>query len=301
MITKRFLTAVLICALVLPFCACRTEESTATVTTTTRVSTPAREIPDYGSMLVEFLGVEPSPSTFEELTAMTQKMKQYGFYNEDEEHHYCTLVYNENLYYAIRYEKAQEWFEYFFTYNDYLYFEEENGQHTIRDDSYTGPEGMLMPYNFVVFVDDSGKFLFIVQGYDTLPKVSDDDINAFKGFNPVHFELEEEPDMDRLRDLYPEFFDETHPITKGVEVYVWQTTEESYMFGLMVGTNRTKTDEEIWELFERPLTLDEAKAILNEYGVRKEGISVIPVIQPLSSYLYEIDDEYREKVKQFFE
>jgi hypothetical protein len=107
--------------------------------------------------------------------------------------------------------------------------------------------------------------------------------------------------MAKLKELYPEFFDREKPIAKGVEVYEWQMAEDTYSFGLMFGTNRSKTDEEIWDLQTRPLTLDEAKAILNECGVTKDEIFVIPVVQPVSSYAYEIDDAYRERVSKLFE
>ena len=119
------------------------------------------------------------------------------------------------------------------------------------------------------------------------------------GKTPVLYELDEEPDMDKLREMYPEFFDDVIPM-KGVVVYVWQMSEDSYCFGLMQGRNTVTTDEEIWELAGRPLTLNEAKALLNECGVPQEEISVMPVVQPISSYAYEIDDEYREKVRGFF-
>ena len=115
----------------------------------------------------------------------------------------------------------------------------------------------------------------------------------------VLYELDEEPDMDKLREMYPEFFDDDLPM-KGVVVYVWQMSEDSYCFGLMQGRNTVTTDEEIWELADRPLTLNETKALLNECGVPQEEISVMPVVQPISSYAYEIDDEYREKVRGFF-
>ena len=114
------------------------------------------------------------------------------------------------------------------------------------------------------------------------------------------FTLDEEPDMDKLKEQYPEFFEHDGPPAKGIEVYVWQTAEDSYWFGLMYGTNRSKTEEEIWALGETPLTLNEAKALLNECGVDKEGIFIIPVIQPFSSYAYEIDDGYRERVRKMF-
>ena len=182
MTAKRFLIFILVCALSVPFCACGKKESTAEPTVTTTIVSTVGPLPDYTPELREKLGVEPVPSTFDELIHLSNAMKEYGFYREDEEHHCCTLVHGDNLYYVIRYEKAKEWFEYRFTGNDHLYFEEENGRLIIRDDSFTGPEGMLMPYNFIAFVDNSGKFLIIVQGYEEIPVVSDADINAFKDF-----------------------------------------------------------------------------------------------------------------------
>ncbi len=140
-------------------------------------ATTKRKIPDYSSQIIEYLGVEPVPSTFGELTNLTQSRKDTrGFYREDEEHYCCTLVFRENLYYVIQYEHAQEWFEYFFSYNDYLEFEMEDGKLIILDEDYGGPEGMLMTYWFRVFVDDSCKFLVVVDGYS----VPEADIDAFK-------------------------------------------------------------------------------------------------------------------------
>ena len=182
MSAKRFLIFILVCALSIPFCACENMESPAEPPVTTTTNSSERSLPDYTSELMEHLGVEPEPSTFDELLTLSRAMEGYGHYEEDEERHCCELVYNNNLYYVIRYEKAKEWFEYRFTGADHLYFEEDNGRLIIRDESYSGPEGMLMPYHFIAFVDNSRKFLIIVQGYENIPDVSDDDINAFKNF-----------------------------------------------------------------------------------------------------------------------
>lgn len=84
-------------------------------------------------------------------------------------------------------------------------------------------------------------------------------------------------------------------------MFVWQMSEDTYCFGMIYGTNRDISDEEIWKLAEKPLTLNEAKALLNECGVTKDEIFVIPVIQPVSSYEYEINDDYQERVNKFFE
>ena len=106
-------------------------------------------------------------------------------------------------------------------------------------------------------------------------------------------------EIDRLRAKYPEYFKLN--TFKGIEVYVWQMAENSYYCGLMSGTDRNKTEEEIWDLHKKPLTIEEAKLILKEHGVDKDGYVVIPVVQPYSSYYYEIDDAYRAKVKKLFE
>lgn len=182
---KRLLIFMLVCSLSISFCACKKEENPAeppVTTTTTTIGSSVRSLPDYTPELREHLGVEPEPSTFDELLTLSRAMKGPGFYEEDEEHHCCTLVYNNNHYDVIRYEKAKEWFEYRFTGADHLYFEEDNGRLIIRDDSYSGPEGMLMPYNFIAFVDNSCKYLIIIGGSYEVPTVSDADIDAFKNF-----------------------------------------------------------------------------------------------------------------------
>ena len=181
---KKLLIWISVCVLCVSICACGKKESSEVQTTTTYTPTyvpTEREVPDYSSLLKQNLGVEPAASTFDDLKNLAQTMKdERFFYQEDEQHHYCTLIYNGNRYYVIRYEKAQEWFEYYFTYNDYLDFKEENGRLVIEDESYTGPEGMLMWYRYIAFVDDAGKYLVLVDGGDYVPVVSETDIQTFK-------------------------------------------------------------------------------------------------------------------------
>jgi hypothetical protein len=105
-------------------------------------------------------------------------------------------------------------------------------------------------------------------------------------------------EVERLREKYPEYFELS--AFKGIEIYVWEMAEGSYHCGLMSGTNRNKTEEEIWDLAKKPLTIEEAKLILNELKIDKEYWIIIPVVQPISSYRYEIDDAYREKVRKLF-
>lgn len=113
------------------------------------------------------------------------------------------------------------------------------------------------------------------------------------------YSIDERSEIERLREKYPEYFKISS--FKGIEVYVWEMAEGSYHCGLMSGTNRNKTEEEIWDLAKKSLTVDEAKLILKELGVKKEDIIVIPVVQSFSSYRYEIDDAYRDKVRKLFE
>ncbi len=87
--------------------------------------------------------------------------------------------------------------------------------------------------------------------------------------------------MPALRKKYPEYFDLS--TLKGLEVYVWQMAPESYSCGVMPGTNRNKTLEELMNL--KGATLDEMRAILSAYDMDEEDVSVIPWQNPISSYI----------------
>lgn len=103
--------------------------------------------------------------------------------------------------------------------------------------------------------------------------------------------------LDELRAQYPEYFELSS--FKGIEIYVWETAAERYECGLMSGTNRNKTDSEIASL--KPLTIDDAKLILDSLGVPEADRIVIPVVQKNSGYVYETVDAYREKVQKLFD
>ena len=117
----------------------------------------------------------------------------------------------------------------------------------------------------------------------------------------VIFQIETSVDMDKVKEKYPEFFEIEGEPFKGIEVYVWQMAENSYYCGLMFGTNRNKSDDEIFALQEKALTVDETKALLNDMDVSKDSIFIYAVAQPYSSYLYEIDDDYCNKVSELFD
>ena len=94
-------------------------------------------------------------------------------------------------------------------------------------------------------------------------------------------ELPQEQRIDELRSKYPEYFDLI--TSKGLEVYVWQLAKDSYSFGLMPGTNREKTLEELMSL--KGASAAEMALILSTYEIEDENIFVIPWGNPISSYM----------------
>ena len=47
--------------------------------------------------------------------------------------------------------------------------------------------------------------------------------------------------------------------------------------------------------------MDETKALLSDLNVSHDTVVIYPIAQPYSSYLYAIDDVYRQKVAALFE
>ena len=90
-------------------------------------------------------------------------------------------------------------------------------------------------------------------------------------------------DEDALREKYPEYFD--LPAFKGLEVYVWQMAPNSYSFGLLSGTNREKTLDEMWNM--KGASAEEMRIILASYDIDKRNISIIPWQNPVSSHIAE--------------
>ncbi len=97
---------------------------------------------------------------------------------------------------------------------------------------------------------------------------------------------------------YPEYFDLN--TFKGLEVYVWQMSGDLYRCGVLSGTNRLKTEEELRELMGNGATIEEMKYILSAYEIEKDEVAIIPIQNPVSSHWYEIDEEYRAKIEAMF-
>ncbi len=84
-----------------------------------------------------------------------------------------------------------------------------------------------------------------------------------------------------LRQKFPEYFD--LDTFKGLEVYVWKTEDGAYRCGVLTGTNRLKTEDELNALKGNGATVEEMKVILASYGIEKGNISILPHdIQSLS-------------------
>jgi hypothetical protein len=92
-----------------------------------------------------------------------------------------------------------------------------------------------------------------------------------------------EINMESLRAKYPEYFELS--TFKGLELYVWQMAPDSYSCGLMPGTNRNKTLEELINL--KGASIAEMRAILSTYGIDEEDVYIIPWQNPVSSYIAE--------------
>ena len=107
---------------------------------------------------------------------------------------------------------------------------------------------------------------------------------------------EEALDLDALREKYPEYFGLS--AFKGLELYVWQLGPGVLRCGLMEGTNRNKTSEEIWNL--QGATAEEMKLILSTYDVPADNIFLYPFLHPASSYIYSITEEYRAQLRELF-
>lgn len=107
-----------------------------------------------------------------------------------------------------------------------------------------------------------------------------------------------QPLLYKLTQKYPEYF--SLDTMKGLEVYVWQMAGNLYHCGLLSGTNRMKTPDEIQALMGNGATIDEMKAILSAYGLGQDMIMIYPVYNPVSSYWYEIDSEYQAKIEAMF-
>ncbi len=124
--------------------------------------------------------------------------------------------------------------------------------------------------------------------------VDDDIMNLIK--NQEKNTTQSKLDLDTLKLKYPQYFG--RDTAKGLEVYVWQMGENSYRCHLLSGRNLVYTDD--YMDFSGGASIDEMRLILASYDMHSGNITVMPYRNPLSSYYYEIDEEYEEKIRALF-
>ena len=102
--------------------------------------------------------------------------------------------------------------------------------------------------------------------------------------------------MEKLENIYPQFFDVS--TDGGLTIYIWQMAEDDYKCYLVNTAQEAVSDNSF--AYVGGATISEMRAILSTHDINKENVTVQPIINPLSSYFYEIDDTYCEFVKNLF-
>ena len=105
-----------------------------------------------------------------------------------------------------------------------------------------------------------------------------------------------ESDISKLQEKYPQLFNLS--TDGGLTVYVWQMSEGRYSCYLVNTAEEAVSDNSF--VYEAGTTIAEMRAILTTYDIDKKDIIVQPISNPLSSYYYEINDEYRTIIKELF-
>ncbi len=109
-------------------------------------------------------------------------------------------------------------------------------------------------------------------------------------------------DLEVLKLNWPMYFE--LPTAKGLEVYIWQMAEGSYSCGLLPGRNLSYTQQELWDLEKNAAALGVMQTIISYYisngEVAKEDVTIIPITMPHSSYAYNIDEAYRQRLTELF-
>lgn len=163
---------------------------------------------------------------------------------------------------------------------------EQGGQYTVTE-------------NTVVITDENGDPLTLTYDPATDTLFAEhiySDYNLTLGLRFAHTpdaEIPELPseELTELKRLYPEYFG--LDTTNGLKVYVWQMSGESYSCALVSGAEE-KTDAEICKL--SGISIERMLLILSTYDVPAEQIEIIPFRNPLSSYWYEIDEAYTQRL-----
>lgn len=107
------------------------------------------------------------------------------------------------------------------------------------------------------------------------------------------------PEMERkeiteLRAQFPEYFG--LDTSKGLKVYVWQMAENDFSCALISGTDE-RSELEIG-IQCKGTTIEQMRLILSTYGLEEKEIEVVPFHNSISSYWYEIDNDYKVWIRR---
>lgn len=98
----------------------------------------------------------------------------------------------------------------------------------------------------------------------------------------------------QLKQKAPELF--KLDAKKGLTVYVWQMAINSYSCAVYEGKNTAVKSTELMQA--KSLSLSEARLVLSYYGLDEKDVRVMPTALPHSSYLYERNASYVNRIKE---
>lgn len=107
-------------------------------------------------------------------------------------------------------------------------------------------------------------------------------------------------DINQLKTKYPTYFN--LDTTKGLTVYIWQMSADSYYCGLLPNSDIGHTELELFRLHLSSTSIDEMRSIVTYYYPynTQKYVTVCPIIMPISSYTYTIDDNYIHQINELF-
>ena len=130
-------------------------------------------------------------------------------------------------------------------------------------------------------------------------KPKDDEVNT-EIKTDAHTDTNTSIDISELKAKYPTYFNLDK--TKGLTVYVWQMSANSYYCGLLPNSDIGHTELEIFRLHFSSTSIDEMRSIVTYYypNNTQKYVTICPIIMPISSYTYNIDDKYIHKINELF-
>ena len=151
--------------------------------------------------------------------------------------------------------------------------------------------------NIIVKVDNTDYYDFLEDGeLITDVTILDTELTDYFVRNGGTSKCNEELSISSLQEKYPQFFNIS--TDGGLIVYIWQMAENDYRCYL--GNRGIDMFADQSFAFEVGVTIAEMRAILSTYEVKNEDIVIHPVVNPLSSYSYEIDAEYQARIEELF-